>query len=318
MPDVPRLCRVAGRDAWHVYHERRRISTGTADRAEAERFLADFQAASLAPAPAGSISTILSSYLADRQARAIPGAERLRWAHKPLTAFFGDRPPSVVTEAECRAYVASRPVAASTVRTELQALRAALRWAKAEGVVTMPAKPPARDRWLTRAEADKLLASCRAPHVRLFVLVALHTAARRSAVLGLTWDRVDLELRRITYKDPTVAATRKGRAVVPITDTLLPALLEARGKAVTPFVVEYGGERVASVKHGFKDACARAGLVGVKPHTLRHTAATWMAQAGVALWQVAGFLGHSDVRMVSEVYGHHSPDHMADAARALG
>jgi integrase len=37
---------------------------------------------------------------------------------------------------------------------------------------------------------------------------------------------------------------------------------------------------------------------------LRHTAATWLMQAGVDRWEAAGFLGMS-VEMLDRVYGHH-------------
>jgi hypothetical protein len=55
----------------------------------------------------------------------------------------------------------------------------------------------------------------------------------------------------------------------------------------------------------------------ITPHTLRHTAATWLMQAGVDRWEAAGFLGMS-VEMLDRVYGHHHPDHLRTAARAIG
>ena len=334
--DRPRLCRVAGRDAWHIYHQRRRLSTGCADRASAETVLTKYLADLDRPAGSArlSISAILARYLADRQDANIPGYARLEWAHAPLVRFWGERPPEAITDPECRAYVRKRATERSgphdktagigTARTELQALRAALRWAAKKGLIAtappvlIPSRPEPRQRWLTRDEAIKLIDACRGPHVRMFVILALHTAGRAGALLALTWDRVDLDRRLIDLRDPTRAATRKGRATVPINDTLLPALTDAHKLHTTEWVIEYAGQRVGSVKHGFRDAVSRAGIAGVTPHTLRHTAATWMAQKGVSLWDIAGFLGHSSPRMVEETYGHHSPDHLRDAARALG
>jgi integrase len=73
-----------------------------------------------------------------------------------------------------------------------------------------------------------------------------------------------------------------------------------------------------SVKKGFGHAVDLAGLEGkITPHTLRHTAATWLMQAGVDLWQAAGYLGMS-VEVLDRVYGHHHPDHLQQAARAIG
>ncbi len=72
-----------------------------------------------------------------------------------------------------------------------------------------------------------------------------------------------------------------------------------------------------SVKTGFAHAVAIAGLEGkVTPHTLRHTAATWLMQLGVPIWQAAGYLGMS-VQTLERTYGHHHPDYMRGAAEAI-
>ena len=82
--------------------------------------------------------------------------------------------------------------------------------------------------------------------------------------------------------------------------------------------VEWNGKPVKSVKTGFKSAIGRAGLEGpISPHTLRHTAVTWLMQNGCPTWQAAGFVGMSE-QMVREVYGHHHPDYMQEAVAALG
>ena len=83
--------------------------------------------------------------------------------------------------------------------------------------------------------------------------------------------------------------------------------------SITRHFVEFNGEAVTSVKTAFKRAVKLAGLPGkVSPHTLRHTAATWLMQAGADRWQAAGYLGMS-VEMLERVYGHHHPDHLQNA-----
>ncbi|WP_232517486.1 site-specific integrase [Acetobacter pomorum] len=149
-------------------------------------------------------------------------------------------------------------------------------------------------------------------------LLALHTAARKSHILTLTWSRVDLQARIIDFRDPAKPRTKKGRARVPINDTLYEALKEAYELRETEFVVEWAGDQVSSIKTGFRAAAKRADLSGITPHTLRHTAATWMAQAGISLWDIAGYLGHSNIKMVEETYAHHCPDYLRTAAGVLG
>ena len=327
-PVRPRLCRVAGRDTWHIYYQRRRVSTGCTDRGSAEVVLARFlEGLSRPDSTTSGIQAILGAYLDDRRRAQKPGADRLGWAHKQLVTHFGERPVEVVTENECEAYIArraARGVATGTIRTEMQALRAALGWAAKKGMipelpaVPLPDRSPARERWLTRPEADKLIAACAGHHIKLFVITALHTAARSGAILGLTWDRVDLERRAIDFREPGRPKSRKGRTRVPINDTLRAALAVAHGLRETEHVIEWAGRRVKSIKTGFNAAAGRAGMPEVTPHVLRHTAATWLAQGGVSIWEVAGYLGHSNTRMVEETYGHHSPEHLAKASRVLG
>ena len=91
------------------------------------------------------------------------------------------------------------------------------------------------------------------------------------------------------------------------------------GIAETHFV-EFNGKPVESVKTGFARAVRLAGLNtgngNVTPHTLRHTAATWLMQRGVPTWEAAGYLGMS-METLERVYGHHSPEHLRKAAEAI-
>jgi integrase len=84
--------------------------------------------------------------------------------------------------------------------------------------------------------------------------------------------------------------------------------------------VEFNGKPIASVKTAFSRAVQLAGLSAeagkIVPHTLRHTAATWLMQRGVPIWQAAGYLGMS-AEMLDRVYGHHNPDHLKGAADAI-
>jgi integrase len=319
MPTAPpRL--VVYRGTWAVYDKRRRISTGSASRSEAERFLADYLAAKARPqAGQQTVANLLTSYLATRHG---PGRERLEWAHKRLTASIGQKPADRLTDDDARAYARQRAAegaAAGTARTELQALRAALRWRYGEKApaVPLPQKAEPRERWLTRDESDRLLAHCERPHIRLAIMLGLHTGARIGAILGLTWERVDLARGLIDFREPGATRTRKRKVAVPINEVLAPELAKARERATSAYVVEFAGKRVARIKNGIAATARRAKVAGVTPHVFRHTAATWMAQAGVPLWQIAGMLGHSDAVMVAQVYGHHHPAHMAEAAAAL-
>ncbi len=211
-------------------------------------------------------------------------------------------------------------VQAGTVAQEITMATAMLRWwAKrhelAKPALERPRRPAPRRRWLREEEAERLLAACLSPHVRLFVTLALNTGARSGAILGLTWRQVDLEHRSVDFG---VGGPGKERAAVPINDDLLAALEEAQALATTPYVVEYAGGRIGSVKRAFAEACTRAGLKDVRPHDLRRTAGSWLLQRGVPIGLVAAMLGHKDVRVTAYVYAHLDVEHLRGAAEALG
>lgn len=302
----------------------RRVSTGTADPAAARRALAAFEAGwGKQEAPESpTIGAILAGYEADRcRPGGVASPVPLKAAVAALRAALEHLEPDLLTKEACRAYAAGRGVAPGTVRRELGVLHAALVWAKAERWITevpsleRPPAPPHRDRWLRREEARRLVEACIEAHVRLFVLLALHTAARSGAILDLEWSRVDLE-RQIIDFGADVGNKRRPR--VPIGAELAAALDEARQRAVSDWVVEFAGAPVGSIKTGFRAACRRAGLAGVTPHVLRHTAATWMAQKRVPMRDISAFLGHKDVSTTERIYAHHHPDYLRHATDAIG
>lgn len=244
---------------------------------------------------------------------------------KAIGAFFSALSPLSIDQATCRRYAAERQAAPKTIHTEMGVLRAALihaerlRWIDKAPFIWMPPAGDPRDRWLSHDEASRLLTECRLPHLRLYVQIALHAPARPGAILDLTWPQVSFPLGVIDFNPSGRARTAKGRAVVPMTPDLR-AVLEAAHEARTgdcAYVVNWAGKRVTKIRRAFAEACRRAGLEHVTPHTLRHTAATWMAEGGVDMRKISRYLGHSRTEVTERVYAKHSPHFLKDAADAL-
>ena len=308
-------------------NQRSRQSLGAHDQATAEAALdlLNRETRKLERGERPSVAAIITAYISDR-ASEVADPQRLQFAWRALAPHFASLKADMISKAACQAYARARAQqgrSMGTVHIELGMLRAAMKWAVREGwmpaapYVWLPQKPPPKTRWLTREEAARLIAACDMPHLKLFTITALHTAARAGAVLDLTWDRVDFASGVIDLHDPALARTRKGRATVRMTPMLEAALREARAGALTDYVIEWSGQRVASVKKGFAAAARRAGLAGVSPHVLRHTAAVWMAEAGISMAMIAQFMGHADDRITQRVYARFSPSHMLDAAMAI-
>jgi integrase len=102
---------------------------------------------------------------------------------------------------------------------------------------------------------------------------------RPTAILELTWDRVDFERGTVDLNPSGRRQTRKRRPVVPLNDDALEALREAYKGRQSQFVIERGAQQVKSIKKAFQAASARSGI-HVTPYTLRHTGAVWAAEAG--------------------------------------
>ena len=113
-------------------------------------------------------------------------------------------------------------------------------------------------------------------------LLAVATGARMSAILDLTWDRVDFDRRLIDLNPAGRKQTAKRRPVVTMNAELHEALQKAYAARQCAYVVERGAKRVASVKKAFSAASERSG-VSVTPYTLRHTGAVWAAEAGISM-----------------------------------
>jgi len=299
------------------------------------------------------VADVLSLYVDDALPRVADGKKLLARVDR-LNRFLGNMMLSEITGATCREYAEQRG-SRGGARRELEDLRSAVNLHAKEGLhreiirVVLPAKGRARERWLTRSEAADILWLCwryrevqtvhRGPlkgvraqtgkhplrHLARFILLGLYTGTRAGAVAtasptptdGRSW--VDLD-RGVFYRLAIGRkATNKRQPPVRLPDRLLAHLRRwARLEPNMQCFVEWNGQPVKSVKTAFGTAVRITGLEGqVSPHTLRHTAATWLMQAGAPIWEAAGFLGMSE-EVLRRVYGHHHPDFQRVAADALG
>lgn len=76
------------------------------------------------------------------------------------------------------------------------------------------------------------------------------------------------------------------------------------------------GMNIDSIKTGWRNACADAGLVNLRFHDTRHTFATRLRANGVHEWDIRDLLGHTSVRMTS-VYTHQTPANLCQAVSTL-
>ena len=317
---------------WTEHGRSRECSTGTADREQAEIYFAEWlQRRGRRAGPRDPSAILVTDVLNDYQQQRGPKVSapgRIAYAVLALTDFFEGNSVADITPDTCARYAEKRGRSAGTIRRELGVLRAAVHYVHKNGRMTrpvaveLPARPEPRDRWLTRREAARLIRAARTPQARLylplFILLGLYTGRRKEAILSLRWHQVNLEARTINFEVAGRRRTNKKRGIIPIPPRLLPHLHRARKRGTElGYVLHVNGERIGDIKKGFAAACRRAGIEAVSPHTLKHTAATWLMQAQTDPWQAAGYLSTS-VETLLRVYGHHHPDYQREAAENIG
>lgn len=325
MPDFT-LQRFRGGWAIAIYDGGKRLSRRALEARDAAGAAAEFQrvVAELSRPIDPDVTTLWQAYRDDRAGRRI--AENMEWSGRSILPFFGAMKPNGISVKSCRGYVMRRRATGrknGTISTELNHLRIVLAWAEKTGLIAkaptleLPPKTASKERHLTREEFNRLLDHVETQHLRLYLHLAIATAGRNAALLELTWAQVDFERGLIFLGDRSTMRARKGRATVPMTNTLRAALSEAHSGARTDRVIEWAGQPVASVRTALSKAAKRAGVAGMSPHVLRHTAAVWMAEDGTPMGEIAAVLGHADDGITQRTYARFSPAHLRRAVSSL-
>lgn len=188
-------------------------------------------------------------------------------------------------------------------------------------------EPPARDRFLSPDELQRLLEECRKsaePALHLFVFLAVNTGMRFNEVRTLRWSDIQLNAER-PYIGLRALNTKTQRSrYVPLREEVAEEprrFHEVRGP-MNPYVFyarkpcnRTCGE-LADIRSDLTKAIKAAKLENIRPHDLRHTCASYLALRGTSLRTIAKILGHTDLKMTMR-YSHLNPAHLHDAIQVL-
>jgi integrase len=208
----------------------------------------------------------------------------------------------------------SENVQNSTVNRSLALIRSILRkahleweWIDKAPKIRLFPEPKKRVRWLTKEEADRLLSEL-PDHLKAMVRFSLETGLRQANVMRLQWSQIDLE-RRCAWIHPDQAKSRKAISV-PLSKA---AIIVLRGQLGTheTYVFNYHGKPVVQVNtKAWHKALKRSGIENFRWHDLRHTWASWHAQAGTPMHILQELGGWESPEMVQR-YAHLSGEHLA-------
>lgn len=201
--------------------------------------------------------------------------------------------------------------------------------------VKKPRADNRRMRFLTQEEARKLLSALseRSTDTHDAALLSLFAGLRAGEIHALTWADVDMDAGTLYIKDPKNKHSRHAYTTQEVLD-MLAGRYVGQHKTALIFPARGGGRRVY-VPDTFERVVRDLGLnstgeVGAdgKPveiadarqrvvfHTLRHTFASWLAQAGTPIFTLAQLMGHADMKMTQR-YSHLAPDNVKSATLAL-
>jgi integrase len=180
--------------------------------------------------------------------------------------------------------------------------------------ITRKKEARGRARFLSDDERERLLKVCAEsewPLLHTLVILAITTGARRSELIKLKWEAVDLKAARIV-----VGKTKNGEPrTLPLVGKTLEALrtlkLNGSGKSeyVFPNASGFPGP-FQNFDHRWNTAKEDAGVVGFRFHDLRHSCASYLAADGASLLEIADVLGHKTLAMVLR-YSHLIKGHKA-------
>jgi integrase len=306
-----------------IAHDGRRIqqSTGTSDRAKAEEYHDKLKAslwdqARLGVKPRHTWNEAVVRYLAETTHKASQCSDKthLRWLDRFLNGRMLDEINRELLDSIMAARMAEN-VKNSSVNRVNEVIRAVLRkacneweWIDRVPRIRMLPEPNRRVRWITREEADRLIAVL-PKHLVPVVKFSLETGLRRANVTGLLWSQIDLA-RRTAWIHPDQAKARKAIAV-PLSAAAVIIIREQIGKHPTHVFSYHGNPIVQLNTKAWRKALARVGIENFRWHDLRHTWASWHVQAGTPLHVLQELGGWECVEMVRK-YAHLSSEHLTE------
>lgn len=214
-------------------------------------------------------------------------------------------------------------------QTLTEAVKAGLLPANPCEYVDLPSVPRHEAHFYTAEQLQVLLEAIQDDPLYPLVKITAIYGLRRSELLGLQWDSVDFDRGTLTIRhtvSKVTAAVEKDKAKNASSYRSFPLLPEARdiflqaladqsanhrlfGKAYqeNPYVFKWPDGRPFPpdyITHHFARLLQKHGLPRIRFHELRHSCASLLLSHGFTLKDVQEWLGHSDIKMTANVYGH--------------
>jgi integrase len=266
---------------------------------------------------------LAKDFLTDYELNQRKSLERAQISVNHLKEFFEGIKVVDITTARVKAYIKTRlaeGAANGTINRELAGLKRMLYLGAKDTPPRVDRVPyiPMLEENNTRKgffEHEEYLAVLKAlpAELRGPVTFGYATGWRRSEILGLTWDHVDLKEGTVRLE---TGETKNSEARTVYLDDELSKLLKLqnlRRQDGCEYVFHRDGQRIKDLRGAWEKACRYAGLTGRLFHDLRRTAVRNMVRAGIPEGVAMKISGHK-TRTVFERYNIVSPDDLKRAA----
>jgi len=178
-----------------------------------------------------------------------------------------------------------------------------------------------RERFLTDAEFERLgdvlreaeeRGGASAPSIAAIRLLLL-TGCRKSEILSLRWEQVDLDTAQLHLPD-----TKTGSRTVSLPDEAVKVLEAIPRVADNPWVItgRKPGTHLKSLDVGWRTLRARARIEDVRIHDLRHSYASRALALGESLPMIGKLLGHKQIETTAR-YAHLADDSVYASAERI-
>ena len=148
------------------------------------------------------------------------------------------------------------------------------------------------------------------PHAVAAFRLLMLTGCRKSEILTLRWEDVDLQAGEIQLRDAKTGA--RAVAISPSARRVLEALPRVPGNPWL-FPGSKPGRHYQNLNIPWRLICARADLNGVRIHDLRHSFASRALALGESLSMIGKLLGHKRVETTAR-YAHLARDSVKESA----
>lgn len=195
--------------------------------------------------------------------------------------------------------------------------------------VVLPQATRHQSRFYSAAQLNSLLEVTKEERLHPLIYITSIYGLRRSELLGLKWDSIDFERKALTIRHTVAKVTKvvekdktknaSSFRSFPLTPAAEQIFLDMKRQEETnqklfgkeyhknDYVFKWEDGRPYSpdyISHAFSKLLKKYDFPHIRFHELRHSCASLLTAQGYGLKDIQEWLGHSDIKMTANIYGH--------------